>query len=293
MPYKGVLYAHIKTDNIDILIKEHGSIFGKFSLFFIVLASLFILLFSIYILIKRNIQPIKTLEKEIIKYGNGDINIDTRTDKKDEISIVSNAFHNAVEKINNLTEARKLFMRNILHELNTPITKGKILAQLSEDSENQKLLESIFDRLDLLIKELVAIEKVTSSNYELNMKQFKIIELIDNAKDILYLEDEIPSNITNETIHVDFKLMSIVFKNLIDNGLKYGSDFHIEIKGNSLLFISTGEPLPQEFDKYLKPFNDSNNPEQGFGLGLYITNEILRKKQIKFNNNHKEKNNIF
>ena len=266
---------------------------------FILIAYILILIFIylIYKTLKKTFQPLKTLEEEIKKLGQGKTDINTKTNKKDEISIVSNEFHKAVEKIKSLENARSLFLRNIMHELKTPITKGKISTALLKD-ENKEILENVFTRLELLIKEMANIEKLNTKNYDLVKKNYRIIDLIDNAKDLLFIKNGVIEIFKNENINVDFKLFSIVIKNLIDNALKYSKDkkIYIYIKENKLHFKSLGAKLKKDFKDYTEAFfkGELNKENQkGFGLGLYIVNEILKKHDFDFAYNYEDGYNIF
>jgi two-component system OmpR family sensor kinase len=122
----------------------------------------------------------------------------------------------------------------------------------------------------------------------------RIIDLIDEAHDLLYMEDDIKHNVKNEMIKADFSTMSIVFKNLIDNAVKYGTDLEIVYEKNRLSFASKGDVLKEELAYYTEAFSkgeELNN--RGFGLGLYIVNEILQKHEMEFKYNHNNGKNYF
>jgi len=287
----GYLYLYMKDFNL--LLQENKNIFERFAILFLIYFGTIGILLIIYILLRKSLNPLKRLQKEIIKYGNGSLDINTATSNKDEISIVANEFHNSVMSIKSLIEARKLFLRNILHELNTPITKGKILVELIDEGSNKKLLDSIFSRLDTLIKEFANIEQITSNSYQFNICEYRVIDIIDNAKDLLYIENKIETNITTQSIKCDFKMMSLVYKNLIDNALKYGSKLKIEYTNRDIMFISKGQKLQKELAYYTKAFEKGNNIQNGFGLGLYIVYEILKKHNMSLEYKYQKGNNIF
>ena len=211
------------------------------------------------------------------------------------VPLASNAFYHSVEKVKRLTDSRQLFIRNIFHELNTPVTKGKILAEIVEEPKTQKMLDSIFTRLSTLLKELAKVEKITSENYAVFIKPVRVIELIDEASDLLYLDEKIKTNITNEMIEADFSSMSIVFKNLIDNALKYGENLEVIYSDNTISFVSDGKALKKNFSSYIEAFSKGEEPnsEKGFGLGLYIVNEIIHKHKMNFHYKYKNGKNIF
>lgn len=77
-----------------------------------------------------------------------------------------------------------------MHELKTPITKGKFLTQLEQNEENNEKLKSVFDRLESLINEFATIEELISSTKNIEKKVYFLDDIIDNAKDILMIEDE-------------------------------------------------------------------------------------------------------
>lgn len=294
--YKGHRYLHLKDKGMQgILLKDERTFIGRFLTLILVFIGSITLLILMYVLLRRSLTPLKKLEEDIVKYGEGTLTEYTYLSKKDEISLASNAFYRSVEKVKRLTDSRQLFIRNLFHELNTPVTKGKILAEIVEEPKTQKMLDSIFTRLSTLLKELAKMEQITSENYSLSIKLVRIIELIDEARDLLYLDESIKTNVTNEMIEVDFSSMSIVFKNLIDNALKYGDDLEIVYSDGTISFVSGGEALKEDFTSYTEAFSKGEDPnsEKGFGLGLYIVNEIVHKHKMHFNYEYQNRKNRF
>ncbi len=293
--YKGTMYLHVNTPKFDLLLRDNRTFFQRFLFPLLVFFSIIVLLIVMYILLRKSLTPLKKLQKNIVKYGEGELDHYEFSPKKDEISLASNAFYHSVEKVKRLRDSRQLFIRNLFHELNTPVTKGKILAEIVEESKTQEMLDSIFTRLSTLLKELAKVEKITSESYSISVKPVRIIELIDEASDLLYLDDKIKTNVTNEMIEADFSSMSIVFKNLIDNALKYGKNLKIIYEDNILSFISDGEALKGDFSSYTEAFfkPKESYSEKGFGLGLYIVNEIIHKHKMNFYYDHQNGKNRF
>ena len=293
--YKGGNYISIESKSVRLLLQDRLNFWDRFSLPIFIFLGIFILLIVMYTLLRRSLAPLQLLQKDIITYGEGIYPSYKFSKKKDEISLLSNAFYQAVEKSKTLIESRKLFLRNIFHELNTPITKGKILAEILDEGSNKKMLDSIFTRLASLLQELAQMEEITSGDYPVDKKPIPVRELIDQARDWLYIDKEIESNITNETINVDFHLMSIVFKNLIDNGEKYGSDLKIIYDAQSISFISSGDKLDYNLEYFTQAFSkgDKRSSQQGFGLGLYIVHQVLQKHSMNLNYTYKDGLNIF
>lgn len=293
--YKGHRYLHLRTKGLNIVLEDTRSIWLCCPTPIIVFIVIFLLLISMYILLRKSLIPLKILQQNIEEYGEGAKVEHKYIDKKDEVSLASNAFYDSVKKVEQFKDSRQLFIRNIFHELNTPVTKGKILAEIVEETKTKEMLNSIFTKLSTLLKELAQMEKITSENFSIELKPLRVQELIDEASDLLYLEEPIVSNVTDEMIEADFSSMRLVFKNLIDNALKYGSDLQVNYVNNSIVFSSKGEPLKKELSYYTQAFSKGTDTrsDKGFGLGLYIVYEILSKHKMDFSYNHAEGINQF
>lgn len=291
--YQGETYLHIVTRDVHLLLKIQQNIWERFSIPLLIFLSIIILLVGMYVMIRKSLAPLRKLEKDIVAYGNGTFPDYILSTKKDEITLVSNAFYNAIEKSKKLLDSRQLFVRNIFHELNTPITKGKILTEIVEDTKTQEMLDSIFSRLAMLLQELAHMEKITTGDYTIEQRPTPIIELIDQAKDLLYIQSDIPNNIHDEVIEADFNLMTIVFKNLIENAQKYAQHLEIIYHNGKLSFMSDGEPLEYPLCHYTQAFTKGSKQAKGFGLGLYIVSEVLAKHQMRLEYTYAEQKNIF
>ena len=255
-------------------------------------------LFIIYIWVLAKFRPIKKIKKEIDKFAKGDLNIDFHMDANDEISEVGNAFNHAVGEIKKLNNSRRLFLRNIMHELKTPITKGRISAEMLDDGKQKKRLISIFQRLESMLNEFIAIEQISVTGSHLNKRNYRIIDIIDEAIDISMAEiSNIEATVENDlNIEADFKLFSIAIKNMIDNAIKYSVDskVHIFADSDSIDFLSKGSKLPHDISYYTEPFTQGEqNKSNGFGLGLYIVDNILVAHQMKLAYEYKNGYNIF
>jgi two-component system OmpR family sensor kinase len=292
---RNYLYLWIRTRQFKILLREKQSRKERLLMPIVFFGGIVLLLGAIYWFLRRSLLPIRQLDEDIRRFGEGKMpDREFFSQDHDEIAQVGNAFYASAHRIQQLTRSRQLFVRNIFHELNTPVTKGKILTELVDDPRTKNMLESIFGRFSSLLKELAQMEKITSQDVELRMRKIRIIELIDQARDLLYIDESIRINITDETMTADFSMMSIVFKNLIDNARKYGTNLYIRHKDTDIEFISTGEALEHPLGYYLEPFaSDEARSHEGFGLGLYIVHEILKKHNLKLTYRHQDGKNIF
>lgn len=257
-----------------------------------------VILLAAYIFVIYKIKPLRKLKRQIVKFANGELDgVQNVGNGKDEISEVSEAFYEAVCQIKALNDSRHLFLRNIMHELKTPITKGLIAAQMIEKSKNQERLISVFHKLENLINELAAIEQITSKIGLTNKTPCLMRDLIDEAIDIAMVEKEHVgiSELDEVRVMVDFKLFSVAIKNMIDNGIKYSADKHVNImvSKDHMKFITQGEKLKNDLDFYIQPFIKGEDAQKSFGLGLYIVSNILEAHGLKFGYEYKNGMNVF
>lgn len=256
-----------------------------------------LVLFALFLSIAISIYPLKHLQLQIRRFGEGEMDLDLASDRKDEIAEVSNEFDRAVSKIKGMMNSRAIFLRNITHELKTPITKGQLSLEFLEPSRTKEILTNVFMRLNLLTREFVQIENVTACDCQINKNSYHLADILDSAVDLLFLElGSIEHNIDNRSIEVDFELMSIVFKNLLDNGIKYSDNgtVFVDLEKDELSFCSVGEEMENSLEYYIQPFTRCDvNMQDSFGLGLYIVYYILDKHGFTLSYKHENGINSF
>ncbi|HEG2607220.1 ArsS family sensor histidine kinase [Campylobacter sp. W0066.1] len=241
-----------------------------------------ILIIFLYFSVLRSLMPLKILKKKIKNISAGKIEpLSEYSQINDEISEISFEFDHAINKIQELVKSRQFFLRMIMHELKTPIGKGRIVCEMLDNQKQKDRLVAIFERLELLIDEFGKIEKVLSRNCQLNLQTYHLSLILEQAEDYLMRDDfyqKVKITYKEDTMIVaDLELFSLMLKNLIDNAIKYSVDKACEIicSGDYIIVRNKGIQLKKTFDYYLKPFvREHNTQVEGMGLGLYIINNI-------------------
>lgn len=275
-------YIYMKKRGETILIEDNNTTNSNSHIYIIlVFTILFITIILVYLITLRKLMPLKILKDKVKTLGDENFDFECCNLKgKDEVSLLAQEFKKSAEKLKSLKEARNIFIRNIMHELKTPITKGKFLTQLEQNEENNEKLKSVFNRLESLINEFASIEELISSNKNIEKKFYYLDDVIDNAKDILMIEDEhVISKYENKKLEINFKLFSIAVKNLIDNAVKYSPNKEVLIKTQeqNIIFENSGDPLKYPLENYFEPFfSNEDKQKDSFGLGLYIIFNILK-----------------
>jgi len=215
-----------------------------------------------YLLIIRALFPLVRLIRSIQEYGLTGRYPPIRTSRKDEIGLVSTALDNAMRQNQSLIEARQLFLRNIMHELKTPITVGKLALPFLKKGEEKSILE------------------ITSGALKPHIEPCDPKKLVEKAASLLFLQDDaVETSFDGHLIYADADALVSVFKNLIDNALKYSPDHTARIhqNGDVLVFSNRGEPWEHNCSlaSLSEPFFHSRSNPESFGLGLYIVKSIL------------------
>ena len=262
----------------------------------VVFSIVFLLIIMLYLWVVRSLRPISELKNKIKTFSEGNLDIQCASDRNDEIGEVANEFDHAVTMIRELIQSRQLFLRAIMHELKTPIAKGRLMSEMLPDEKSKMRLHSIFERLNLLIDEFAKIEKITSKNFELHLKPYKMSDLLEASIDMLMIENPgrlITTEIKEDYIvKADFELFTLVIKNLLDNAIKYSTDKHVivVIDKDKIAIKNKGEALSEPLENYFKPFHTSKN---SLGLGIYIVKSILDIHHMVLKYDHKDDLNIF
>ncbi len=278
--YKKNIYFHIQTPTGSIMIKdEELKPYSGLNVLY-AYSTIFAIITMSFMLILQKLKPLIKLRRKVALFGTGDLNVSFKTNSSDEIGLVSNNLELAREKIKNLLESRTLFLRNIMHELKTPIAKGTIATQMLDTQKQRDRFSSIFSRLEALVTEFAMIEEVTSVSSKDDFKEYRLVDIIDGAIDMAMVERANVSVVIggDAKITANYRLYTTAIKNMIDNAMKYSPDSHIGILmiNGELCFESRGECLAHPLQYYIEPFTKDNPSKNSFGLGLYLVDSILK-----------------
>jgi len=239
-----------------------------------------ILLLFMYAMVLRKLYPLRKLHRKIEQFAAGDLDVKIDEMGEDEIGKIARSFDKAIRHIKQLMNSKNLFMRNIMHELKTPITKGRIIVETIDDEMAKTVLTNAFERMNELISDLAEVERITMYSFAPDKQDTTLAEVMERTERVL-MADPVKYEIkyTDRPLHTDVKLLALVLKNLLDNGIKYSPDHHVRLitVGNRIEVRSVGEPLKEELSFYTEPFSQEEKRSHGFGLGLYIVANVLEK----------------
>lgn len=298
--YEDKLYLYLKNESFSVLFEsiETKNLNDPIWIgFFLATLLLAIMYFSML----KSLSPLKKLSKNVQKFGAGNFEaIKLNITEDNEIAKLAREFNQAAIKIQELITSRQLFLRTIMHELKTPIAKGRIVSEMLEDEVSKKRLLSVFERLEMLINEFAKVEQLLAKNYNLKFEQFPLSVVLDQAIDILMLDNSssvIKTSVESDPIiMVDFQLFSLAIKNLIDNALKYSSDkkVYIDYYKNKICVKNRGKELNLSIEHYKQAFvRNEKEKVSGMGLGLYIIDKICEMHNFRLDYSYEDGFHIF
>lgn len=282
---EGDYILHIRYIDDDIYLRDttlQESLREGWILNALVVADI-IVLAVIFIIILRMLTPLNSITASMRRFAQGDYRNRSSVESHDEIGEVARTYNEMAQTIENLIRSRQELLRDVGHELRTPIARGLFALEQIEDSKIRDTLKHSFKELDQLTQELLEIEKLQATD-TMQTENFSAETLVMEALSKLNLTDE--SNLLvnikeNFTLNGNLQYLSLALKNLLDNALKYADAYpiHLEITSNRISVFNHGKPLEKEFSYFLTPFTrqERSRTTEGFGLGLNIVSKIIAK----------------
>lgn len=263
----------------------------------------------IFLAIRSIKRPLTQIQNAIDEFGNGNMNAKIDFYSFKEFNQIKDNFNYMIEKIDKaekerlkLEESKKSMIRDISHDIKTPITsilgysKAIVEKEDMSDEERDIYLGYIYNktvRIDHLINELFKFVELESSNYKLNKVKKDYAEFIREVvllhyKDIEEKDFNLDLYLGQKEIVIEFddKNMERVISNLIVNAIKYNPEkttlkISIEEAENEIITIIEDNGIGIEADIVSTIFDEfvvsdkSRNSKGGSGLGLAITKKII------------------
>lgn len=212
-----------------------------------------------------------------------------------EFSILQKSFKNMLSRLEEQSQSQSNFVNNASHELKTPIfvLKGYV-DMLNDWGKNDKevldeslvVLKKEIQNMQDLTEKLLFLAKSKNLVVEKNSVNLDTIlkEIIDNLN-FAYPEQVINYSSSEIIINSDVALLRLLFKNLIENAIKYGNNNPVNIileKGKKIKVIIedfglgiSKEALPHIFERFYREDEARNREIKSYGLGLSIVKEII------------------
>ena len=298
---KGVIICIVSSHDLtetDSYMQAQGRLLYALFIFVALLISLFMAY-----LIPR---PLKQLNRRLKQVSEGHLDEKIELESSTEITDLTDTLNQILSKIQVLENSRQEFVSNVSHELKTPITSMKVLADSLLAQENvpaemyREFMTDIageIDRENKIITDLLTLVRLDKQAEDLNIETVNINELLELLlKRIRPIAAKRNIEIVFESMRevlaeVDEVKLSLAFTNLIENAVKYNIDdgwVRVTLDADHRFFYvkvsDSGIGIPEEsqeqvFERFYRVDKSHSREIGGTGLGLAITrNAILMHK---------------
>ncbi|MGX6592500.1 sensor histidine kinase [Cetobacterium ceti] len=296
-PYEVIIIKNLSKEKHFFLIISEIFIFGL--IITIVISGKFILSFLKEI--SYELDNLETINEEISLENLKKIN---KENKFIEFNKIRDSYNKMIERLDEQNKKQIEFIHNSSHELKTPIfIIGSYINLIKRwGGEDKDILKESIDSIDeeiksmkTLVEKLLFMAKVNDIIIE--KKEIELSDLIFNL--IFSLKKQYPEAIINLNpqyiiIYSDESLLKLLFRNIIENSIKYGNkkpiDIYFEEDNEKVkVFIKdrglgmSEKDLEHIYDRFYRGDKSRNKKINGQGLGMSIVSKILKltKSTIK------------
>ena len=272
------------------------------AIIFTLALAMFIVIFAIYFS-NRLTKPLTKIASSIDHLTEGYMDEGVSIKGYYEIEKISDSFNKMINRIQKIENTRQEFVSNVSHELKTPITSIKVLADsliMQEDAPVELYREFLVDiteeieRENKIINDLLSLVKLNKTAGDLNITSININDLLEQ---ILKRLRPIAKQKNIEMVYESFRpvmaevdevKISLAISNLIENAIKYNiPDGWVRVSLNAdhkYLFIKvsdSGIGIPEDvqdliFERFYRVDKARSRETGGTGLGLAITKSVVQ-----------------
>ena len=296
----GVVVVSVSTNNIELNYEFLSKIAMILDLVMVVVA---ILLGGLAI--NAALLPMKKLSDNIARihagYGDDSLEINDCT----EIKKICDSFNSVLSEMRVMDQSRQEFVSNVSHELKTPLTSMKVLADSLNSMPDapielyQEFMEDItneIERENKIITDLLSLVKMDKTAADMNIETLNINDLVEQIiKRLQPIADKQQVAIVLEsfrpvTAEVDDVKLTLAITNLIENAIKYNKNdgtgwVRVSLNADHQYFYlkveDSGMGIPEEsldniYERFYRVDKSHSREIGGTGLGLAITrNSVL------------------
>jgi signal transduction histidine kinase len=267
-------------------------IFLPFHLLILVIVALFCWVLSAYIA-----TPLRNLARTVERFGRGEWAVRARSKRRDEIGDLARTFDRMADKISSLREAERRLLRDISHELRSPLARMGFAVELTERDEDRPLairqLRKELGRLSGLVDSLLQTTRLEDGALPLNLQNFSLDALLRDLAATCAIEAAArPCRIRLDapagmSVRGDRELLHRAFENVLRNAIRHAPpDSAVEVgvaaaPGKILVTVRDHGPgvpedlLEEIFQPFFRVDAARSGTDGGTGLGLAIVRQAV------------------
>lgn len=306
----GVVGALLVSASTDSIVANVNTLSRNATL--IILVFIALIAFGAFFISNYLLKPFAKIATAISGVEAGYTDDIIKVDGYSEMDSIMDAFNALLSRMKTLDDSRSEFVSNVSHELKTPMTSMKVLADSLITMENaplemyQEFMSDIVEEIDRennIINDLLSLVKMDKKDAVLNIETVNINEMIERILKMLKpIASQKNVELVFESIRtveaaVDEVKLSLAFMNLVENAIKYNKEdgwVRVTLDADHQFFIlevaDSGIGIPEDsletiFERFYRVDKSHSGQIAGSGLGLSITRSaiLLHRGAIKAN----------
>jgi signal transduction histidine kinase len=294
---KGVLLISVSTNEIA----QNARLLENRGLTVTVIASVVMLILG-YILAGILVRPFMRVTHAIEDVTDGYQDEAISVPDYTETLQITTAFNQMLSRVRAMDSSRQDFVSNVSHELKTPLTSMKVLADSLNGQDNvpvelyKEFMQDItqeIDRMNLMIQDLLTMVRLDKKAAVLNIEKTDVAWIIEAIiKRLRPIADKRNITIAFEKVvpvvaEVDASKLELALSNLIENAVKYNVDdgwVRVNLDADRKYFYvvvsDSGVGIPEEeqehiYERFYRGDKSHSTEIEGTGLGLAITKSVI------------------
>ena len=280
---------------------------GSESLFFIRMASsLLVIIFISWLLTRMFTRPIRLLQHTTEQLGQGKLTIRTPqviSGRKDELGDLASSFDIMAERLNGLINSHKQLLRDISHELRSPLARLQVALELARNVSGDKAGDELdrigkeSERLNELIGEVLTLARFEEGSVQAENTVIQLDSMLHDIADDATFEAEAMgkrvevSSMEACTIHGDALWLGRALDNVIRNAIRHTPVetsvlISLEVRNDQaeITVRDSGPGVPEEnladlFEPFFRTSEARERHSGGHGLGLAIAQRAVKLHQ--------------
>jgi len=281
---------------------------GEYQLLIRLISALLAIVFISWLLTRMFTRPIRLLQNTTEQLGRGKLAARTPqviSNRKDELGDLANSFDTMAEQLNGLINSHKQLLRDISHELRSPLARLQVALELARNVSGDKAGEELdrigkeSERLNELIGEVLTLARFEEGSVQAEHKPIQLDNMLNGIADDATFEAEAMgksvkvSSIEACTVIGDSLWLGRALDNVVRNAIRHtptgtGVLISLILQGNQahITVRDSGPGVPEEnltdlFEPFFRTSEARERHSGGHGLGLAIA-----QRAVKFHHGH-------
>ena len=288
------------TASTELMTSLEESLLDRASLF--QLPAFLVVAIVAVIVLQTAFRPFDSIVRSINRVAEGNLDEDIEEMAFSETKRISRSLNRMMENIKTMEQSRQEFVSNVSHELKTPITSIRVLADslMSMDSVPEELYKEFMtdisdeiDRESKIIDDLLTLVRMDKESPEMSFRSANVNSLVEmvlkRLRPIARKRniEVIFESMREVTADIDEVKLSLAINNLVENAIKYNKEdgwVRVTLDADHKFFYlkvaDSGVGIPEEFkdrvfERFYRVDKARSRETGGTGLGLAITKNVI------------------